>query len=72
MESDRPGGLAALYALTHAATEEFNELAAAFEEAGSEIETTAREEIGEAFWFVARAYGFADADPEELVASRGW
>ncbi|MDA5145716.1 MULTISPECIES: DUF5713 family protein [Streptomyces] len=72
VEADRPGDLAALYALTHAATEEFNELEAAFEEAGSEIETTAREEIGEAFWFVAHAYGFADADPEELIAPREW
>ncbi|WKX17298.1 DUF5713 family protein [Streptomyces sp. HUAS CX7] len=67
VEADRPGDLTALYALTHAATEEFNEL-----EAGSEIETTAREEIGEAFWFVAQAYGFADADPEELIAPREW
>ncbi|MET9357559.1 DUF5713 family protein [Streptomyces sp. NPDC006617] len=72
VEADRPAGLAALYALTHAATEEFNELEAAFEEAGSEIETTAREEIGEAFWFVAQAYGFPDADPEELIAPREW
>ncbi|CAM5666599.1 NTP pyrophosphohydrolase MazG putative catalytic core domain-containing protein OS=Streptomyces tendae OX=1932 GN=GUR47_03125 PE=4 SV=1 [Streptomyces tendae] len=72
VEAERPGDLTALYALTHAATEEFNELEAAFDEAGSEIETTAREEIGEAFWFVARAYGFPDADPEELIAPREW
>lgn len=72
VEADRPAGLPALYALTHAATEEFNELEAAFEEAGSEIETTAREEIGEDFWFVAQAYGFPDADPEALIAPREW
>ncbi|MET9442297.1 DUF5713 family protein [Streptomyces sp. NPDC006610] len=72
IEAERPGDLAALYALTHAATEEFNELEAAFEAAGSEIETVAREEIAGDFWFVARAYGFADADVEELIAPREW
>jgi len=32
----------------------------------------AREEIAEDFWFVANAYGFADADVEELIAARDW
>ncbi|MDT0393175.1 MULTISPECIES: DUF5713 family protein [Streptomyces] len=72
IEAERPAGLAALYALTHAATEEFNGLQDAFVEAGSEIETVARDEIGGEFWFVARAYGFADADIEELIAPRDW
>ncbi|MFC7846422.1 DUF5713 family protein [Streptomyces sp. NPDC057382] len=72
IERERPTGLAALYALTHAATEEFNDLQAAFEEAGSEIETVAREEIAGDFDFVARAYGFPDADVEELIAPRDW
>ncbi|MGW6534586.1 DUF5713 family protein [Streptomyces sp. NPDC055051] len=72
IETDRPADLRALYVLTHAATEEFNALEAEFEAAGSEIETTAREEIGEDFRFVAGAYGFADADHEELIATREW
>ncbi|MFF9028755.1 DUF5713 family protein [Streptomyces iakyrus] len=72
IERERPAGLAALYALTQAATEEFNALEAAFEAAGSEIETVAREEIAEDFGFVARAYGFPDADVEELIATREW
>nr|BFE79970.1 DUF5713 family protein [Planobispora longispora] len=72
IEADRPSGLAALYALTHAATEEFNELEAEFEAAGSGIETVAREVIAEDFWFVASAYGFTDADVEELIATRDW
>jgi len=72
IEAERPSDLAALYALTRAATEEFNLLEAEFEEAGSEIETTAREEIAEDFWFVASAYGFTGADAEELVAARYW
>ncbi|MEV4114290.1 DUF5713 family protein [Nonomuraea sp. NPDC049695] len=72
IEAERPSDLAGLYALTHAATEEFNELEAEFEEADSEIETVAREVIAEDFWFVASAYGFADADVEELIATRDW
>ncbi|WP_345395098.1 DUF5713 family protein [Nonomuraea salmonea] len=72
IEDERPADLAALYVLTHAATEEFNELEAEFDAAGSEIETVAREVIAEDFWFVASAYGFADADAEELIATREW
>lgn len=72
IEADRPADLAALYTLTHAATEEFNALEAEFDAAGSEIETVARDVIGEEFWFVATAYGFAEADIEELIATREW
>jgi hypothetical protein len=72
IEHDRPEGLTALYALTHAATEEFNDLQAEFEAAGSDIETVAREAIAGDFWFVAHAYGFTDADVEHLIAPRDW
>ncbi|MEV6483237.1 DUF5713 family protein [Streptomyces sp. NPDC051576] len=72
IETERPTDLAAVYALTEVATEEFNALQDDFEAAGSEIETVAREEIAEDFWFVANAYGFADADVEELIAVRDW
>ena len=72
VEAERPAGLDALYALAHAATEEFNALQDAFWEAGSEIETVAREEIAGDFRFVAEAYGFADAAVEELIAPRAW
>ncbi|GLF93087.1 DUF5713 family protein [Streptomyces yaizuensis] len=73
IEAERPRDHAALCALTREATEEFNRLeAAAFEAADSEIETVAREEIAEAFWFVAVAYGFPDADVEDLIAARDW
>ncbi|MDX3538104.1 DUF5713 family protein [Streptomyces sp. MB09-01] len=72
IEAEQPSDLKALYALTQAATEEFNLLEAEFEAAGSGIETAAREWIAEDFWFVASAYGFADADVEELIASRDW
>ncbi|MET7757469.1 DUF5713 family protein [Streptomyces sp. NPDC005389] len=72
IEAEPPADLAALYALTRAATDEFNLLEAEFEAAGSEIETVAREVIAEDFWCVASAYGFADADVEELIATREW
>ncbi|MER0244351.1 DUF5713 family protein [Streptomyces sp. HSW2009] len=72
IETERPADLPALYVLTHAATEEFNALEAEFDEADSEIETTAREEIAEDFWFVAKTYGFPGADVEELIAPREW
>lgn len=72
IEAERPADLAALYVLTHAATEEFNALEEEFEAAGSEIETAARDDIGGSFWSVATAYGFDDADPEELIATRDW
>ncbi|MFJ2392316.1 DUF5713 family protein [Streptomyces sp. NPDC087843] len=72
IEAERPSDLAALYVLTQAATEEFNLLEAEFEAAGSEIETVAREEIAEGFWFIASAYGFTDADGEKMIATRDW
>ncbi|WP_033317961.1 DUF5713 family protein [Streptomyces yerevanensis] len=72
IEAEQPSDLTALYVLTHAATEEFNLLEAEFEAAGSEIETVAREEIAEDFGFVASAYGFKDADIEELITTRDW
>ncbi|MER6531528.1 DUF5713 family protein [Streptomyces sp. NPDC001508] len=72
IEAEQPADVAALYVLTQAATEEFNLLEAEFEAAGSEIETVAREEIAEDFWFIASAYGFPDADVEKLIATREW
>ncbi|MEU6747283.1 DUF5713 family protein [Spirillospora sp. NPDC046719] len=72
IEADQPADLAALYTLTHAATEEFNALQTEFEAAGSEIETVARDAIGEEVWFLATAYGFDGADIEELIATRDW
>jgi len=72
IEAEHPGDLAALYALTDVATEQFNALDAEFVAADSEIETVAREVIADDFWFIARAYGFADADVEMLIAERDW
>ncbi|MCA9707795.1 MAG: hypothetical protein KDK70_18230 [Myxococcales bacterium] len=71
IEATRPATLEQLYALTHAATERFNDLQEDFERAGSEIETAARDCIATDFAEIAEAYGF-DADMEELVATRDW
>jgi hypothetical protein len=71
IEAEQPTSLEALYALTHAATDEFNALAEDFYEHDSEIETAARDCIGGDFVFIAEAYGF-DADSEELIATRDW
>ncbi|MET0551140.1 MAG: DUF5713 family protein [Xanthomonas sp.] len=72
IEAQEPADLPALYRLTHAATEEFNRLALEFEAHDSEIETAASENIGVDFLHIAKAYGFADADVEELIAPREW
>jgi hypothetical protein len=72
VETGEPSNLETLYGLTQAATEEFNLLDREFVAAGSEIETVAREWICDEFRFVASAYGFTDADAEELTAGRDW
>ncbi|WP_184930238.1 DUF5713 family protein [Streptomyces nymphaeiformis] len=72
IEVEQPSDLESLYALTQAATEEFNLLDREFVAAGSGIETVAREWICDEFCFVASAYGFTDADAEELTAGRDW
>ncbi|MGC0377356.1 hypothetical protein RKD28_004872 [Streptomyces sp. SAI-229] len=72
IEAEQPADLEDLYALTQAATEEFNLLDSEFMAAGSGIETVAREWICDEFCFVASAYGFAEADAEKLTAGRDW
>lgn len=72
IEKTQPKDLEELYALTQAATGKFNELQDKFYENHSEIETVARDVIGEDFSFIAAAYGYKDADREELIASRDW
>lgn len=71
IERERPADAAGLCALTHAATLEFNVLGEAFEAQGSELETVARDNIGEDVAFIASTYGF-DVDVEELLSPREW
>jgi Family of unknown function (DUF5713) len=72
IEQLKPADLAALYVLTNLATDEFNELQQEFYDQNSEIETGARDCIAMDFDYIAKAYGFLDADLEELVANRDW
>lgn len=71
IETEKPKNLKELYALTHRATNEINNLQDEFFENNSEIETAARECLGGDFDYIAKAYGF-DADIEELIATRDW
>jgi hypothetical protein len=70
IERKAPEGKA-VYALTQATTEAFNELSEEFWEAGSEIETAAREAIGGDVEFILKAYGY-DVDLEEAIGNRDW
>lgn len=72
IESIQPKDLQTLYQLTHQATNLFNDLEDEFEENDSELETVARECICLDFEFIAQAYGFKDADFEELTGTRNW
>jgi|VirMetMinimDraft_7_1064189.scaffolds.fasta_scaffold205812_2 hypothetical protein len=71
IEEQEPANLDELYKLSHAATDQINDLEEAFYEAGSEIETAARDTIGMDFEFIANTYNF-DADVEMLIATRDW
>ncbi|MDI1448474.1 DUF5713 family protein [Polyangium sp. 6x1] len=70
IEKEAPKGKA-VYALTHATTEAFNDLQEEFFEAESEIETVAREAIAEDIGFILDAYGY-EFDIEEAIAPRDW
>lgn len=72
IEAEQPKDADAVYALTHAATEEFNDLDEEFHENESEIETMAREVIADDFGTIVEAYGFGDLDLEEVIATRDW
>lgn len=72
LEADAPKSLEALYVVTQAATERFNDLDEEFNEADSEIETVARECIAGDFATIAEAYGYEGYDIEELIATRDW
>jgi hypothetical protein len=71
IEKTSPKNLDELYKLTHSATIKINELQDDFFEHNSEIETGARESIGQDFDIIAKSYGF-NADVEELIAPREW
>lgn len=71
IETKKPSTDAELFELTHAATERINDLAEEFEDNDSELETGAREALGEDFAFIVEAYGF-EVDIEDVIAPRDW
>jgi hypothetical protein len=70
IELQKPAG-EAVYALTHATTEAFNDLQEEFLAEDSEIETAAREAIGADVEFILKTYGY-DVDIEEAISPRDW
>jgi len=72
IEAEKPATEDELYVITCRATEKINDLQDEFYENESEIETAARDDIAVTFAYVAKTYGFPDADLEELVATRDW
>lgn len=70
IETQKPVGDAVLL-LTQATTELFNQLAEDFVEQDSEIETVAREAIGDDIGAILEAYGY-DVDIEEAIGNRDW
>ncbi len=71
IETNKPKNNEELYKLTHKATVNFNFLEEELELSGSELETMARENIGEDIIFIMEAYGF-NADVEEAISPRNW
>ncbi len=72
IETEKPQDLAALYALSTVPTLAINDLMTVFDEAGSDLETVARECMADDFATIAECYGFADADIETLIEERDW
>lgn len=70
IEREAPEG-EAVYELTQATTQAFNEPQDEFGQAGSEIETGAREAIGNDLEFILDAYGY-DLDVETAMENREW
>jgi hypothetical protein len=70
IERETPKG-EAVYTLTQATADAFNDLQEEFWEAHSEIETVAREAIAADVEFILKAYGY-DVDIEEAIGNRDW
>jgi hypothetical protein len=72
IEAEVPQSEPELLIITHAAVEEINTLQEEFEEHDSDLETEARESMGEDFLFIVRSYGFEKVDIEDVIAPRDW
>ena len=71
LSANPPADQDALFALTHAAVEQFNALQEDFLAEGSELETVARECIAEDIDTILRAHGH-QVDLEAAIANRDW
>ncbi len=71
IEATNPASDEEFLELTHAATEQINELQDEFSENDSEIETGAREALGADFEYITKAYGF-HLEVEDVIATREW
>lgn len=72
IEKQQPKDLKKLYTITNQGVEKINDLESEFDENNSELETVARDCMGMDFDFIAKAYGYNDADVEELISARDW
>ena len=71
VEEAQPKTAQDLYVLSHKTTESFNDLQDDFEDAGSEIETAARESIAASIGLILDSTGI-EYDLEEAIATRDW
>ena len=72
IEAVKPTTLEQLYEITNQGVREINDLEDEFDQNESEIETMARDAIGDEFYFIIDAFGFKDADLEEAIRDREW
>lgn len=72
IENQEPQNLRELYEFTHSAAIDFNKLNQQMYKNRCEIETMGREIIAADFSFIAKAYGFENANVEGLIAPRKW
>ena len=72
IEEKKPESHSDLFLITHQAVEKINVLEKEFEENESELETVAREVMGDEFDFIVKMYGFNDVDIEDVIAPREW
>ncbi len=72
IESTKPSDNESLLRLTHAAVDSLNQLEAEFEENESEIETAARDALGDEFHAILHAYGFGEVEVDDAIANRDW
>lgn len=71
IEHTNPSTTEELLNITHAATDQFNELMYEFQDQGSDLETLAREAIASDIAFILSTYGY-DIDIEDAIATREW